>query len=183
LNALTAAETGELLDALLDAQPALREQAEQLAVQRLSTVDPTAVVDDVAFDLCSEDIEELNGRAGYQPGIGYVHPVEAADDILDELLQPYLDNLRRHAELSMTAASVALAVGILHGLHRLRGISSGTLLEYSPDYADERAANVVRQCAAMGVTLPLDDLAGVLLGWEPLIQHSGGLRAEGRRDE
>ncbi len=132
LNALTAAEKAELLDELLDAQPALRERAEQLAVQGLSRVDPAAVADDVEFDLCSADIEQLNGRAGYQPGIGYVHPVEAADDILDELLQPYLDNLRRHAKLGMTAAAVDLAVGILHGLHRLRGSSSGTLLECSP---------------------------------------------------
>jgi hypothetical protein len=183
LNTLTAAEKGELLDALLAAQPALRGQAEQLAVQRLSRVDLAAVADDVALDLCSADIEDLNGRAGYQPGIGYVHPVEAADDVLDELLQPYLDNLRRHVELAMTAPAVDLAVGILHGLHRLRGSSSGTLLEYSPDYADERAAKVVRHCSAMGVALPFDDLAGALPGWESLLLHSGGLRAGGRRNE
>ena len=153
LNRLTVAENRELLDALLDAQPALRELAEQLAVQQLSTVGPAAVADDVALDLCSADIEDLNGRAGHQPGIGYVHPVEAA--------------------------AVAHAVGILRGLHRLRANSSETLPEYSPDYADERAAKVVRQWAVMGVALPLDDLAGVLSGWEPLIQHSIGPRAEG----
>lgn len=173
LNALTAAEKGELLDA----RPAVREQAEELAVRRLSRVDPAGVADDVESTLRSADIDELNGRAGYHPGIGYVHPVEAAAQILDELLQPYLDDLRRHADLGMTAAAVDLAVGILHGLHRCRDGSSESLLEYSPDYADERAAQVVRQCSAVGVELPVDDLADVLSGWEPLIQHSGGPRA------
>jgi len=176
LNALTAAEKAELLDALLDARPALREQAEQLAVQRLSRVDPAGVADDVEFNLRSADIDELNARAGYQPGIGYVHPVEAADDVLDELLQPYLDDLRRHAKLGMMAAAADLAVGILHGLHRCRG-SSESLLEYSPDYADERAAEVVRQCGVVGVELPIDDLADVLSGWERLIPRSCGPRA------
>jgi hypothetical protein len=52
-----------------------------------------------------------------------------------------------------------------------------------PDYADERAAKVIRQCAAMGVALPVDDVIGVLSGWEPLIQLCGGLRAEGPGDE
>src|SRR5207245_1011275 len=137
LNALTAAEKAELLDALLDAQPALREQAEELAVRRLSKVDRAGVAADVESDLRSADIDGLNARAGYRPGIGYVHPVEAAAEVLDELLQPYLDDLRRHAELGMTAAAIDLAVGILHGLHRCRDGSSESLLEYSPDYADE----------------------------------------------
>lgn len=177
LNALSAAEKGELLDALLAARPALREEAEDLAIRRLSRVDPASVADDVESNLRSADIYELNGRAGYQPGIGYVHPVEAAAEILDELLQPYLDDLRRHAELGMTATALDLAVGILQGLHRCRDGSSGSLLEYSPDYADESAAELVRQCGASGVDLPVDGLTDVLPGWEHLLQNSGGPRA------
>ena len=40
LTALTAAEKGALLDALLDARPDLRRQAEELATQQLSGVNP-----------------------------------------------------------------------------------------------------------------------------------------------
>jgi hypothetical protein len=36
------------------------------------------------------DIEELNTRASYQPGRGYVHPAD--DEILDEALRPFLDD-------------------------------------------------------------------------------------------
>jgi hypothetical protein len=42
-------------------------------------------------------IEELNTRVGYRPGRGYVHPAEAADEILDEVLQLFLDDLQRRA--------------------------------------------------------------------------------------
>jgi hypothetical protein len=167
LNALTAAEKGELLDALLAVRPDLRGQAEELATQQPSGVDPIGVADDVESALRLVAIDELSLRAGHQPGIGYIHPVEAAE-ILDEALQPFLDVLQRHAQLGMTAAAVETAVGILNGLHRCRDGCSESLLEYSPDFADERAARVVRQCRTLAVSLPVDDLAEALTGWEPL---------------
>lgn len=176
VNALTAAEKGELLDALLTARPDLRGQAEELATRLLSGVDPIGVANDVESALKFVEIDELNGRAGHRPGIGYVHPVDAAAEILDELLQPFLDDLQRHARLGMTAAAVDIAVGILHGLHRCRDGGSESLLEYSPDFADERAAQVVRQCRALEVDLPVDDLLDALTGWEPLSGHGWSTR-------
>ena len=50
-------------------------------------------------------IEELNTRAGSRPGRGYVHPAEAADEILDEALQPFLDDLQRRARFGMRSAA------------------------------------------------------------------------------
>jgi hypothetical protein len=168
LNALTAEERSALLDALLTARPDLRGQAEELATRQLSEVDPAEVADSVESALGFVEVDELGGRAGYQPGIGYVHPVDAAAEILDELLQPFLDDLQRHARLGMTAAATEVAVGVLHGLYRCRDGGSESLLEYSPDFADERAAQVVRQCRTLPVELPVDDLVDALPGWEPL---------------
>lgn len=78
--------------------------------------DRTAVADDVACALRYLDIEELNGHAGYRPHRGYVHPAEAAEEILDEALQPFLRDLERRAALGMATAATELAVGILLGL-------------------------------------------------------------------
>jgi len=50
----------------------------------LTDADRVAVADDVESALQGRDIEELNTRAGHRPGRGYVHPAEAADEILDE---------------------------------------------------------------------------------------------------
>ena len=90
LDTLSAAEKGELLDHLLAARPDLREQVEAYAVGRMSAEDRDAVAVDVESALRGLDIDELNGRAGYRPGAGYVDPGEAADEILDEALQPFL---------------------------------------------------------------------------------------------
>ena len=129
LDSLTAAEKADLLDQLLDARPELREQTEALAVDRMSADDQDAVALDVESALCGLDIEELNGRAGYHRGVGYVEPSEAADEILDEALQPFLDDLQRRARLGLVSAAAEIAVGILRGLYRCRDGASESLLE------------------------------------------------------
>ena len=170
LDTLTPEEKGELLDELLTARPELREQVEALAQRRLVDEDRSAVADDVESALRLHDIDELNGRAGYHPGRGYVDPGEAADEILDEALQPFLDDLARRGGLGMTAAAVELAVGILAGLYACRDAGSESLLEYSPDYPIERAGDVVDRCAKLGVELPIDDLLELIPEWSRLLR-------------
>jgi hypothetical protein len=170
LNALSMAEKAELLDRLLTVRPELREQTEALAAQRLVDEDRAAVAEDVESALRYHDIDELNGRAGYHPGTGYVDPGEAADEILDEALQPFLDDLARRAELGMTAAAAELAVGILCGLYACREAGSESLLEYSPDYVIERAGGVVNRCATLGVGLPVEDLLEAVPEWSTLLR-------------
>ena len=165
LDSLTAAEKGDLLDRLLAARPELREQAEADALGRMSVEDQDAVALDVESALCGLDIEELNGRAGYRPGVGYVHPSEAADEILDEALQPFLDDLQRRAKLGIRSAAAEIAVGILRGLYRCRDGASESLLEYAPDYASERASDVLAQCGKLGIELPVGELVDIAPGW------------------
>jgi hypothetical protein len=176
LNALNLAEKGELLDTLLTARPELREQAEDLAGRRLVDEDRSVVADEVESALRFHDIDELNGRAGYHPGRGYVDPGEAAGEILDEALQPFLDDLARRSELGMNAAAVELAVGIVCGLYACREAGSESLLEYSPDYAVERAGDVVDRCAELRVALPVDDLLEAVPDWGGLLRPTPSRR-------
>ena len=131
------------------ARPDLRELAEAYAAQVMTDADRSAIADDVEDALQGLDIEELNTRAGYRPGRGYVHPAEAADEILDEALQPFLDDLQRRAGLGTRSAAVELAAGILLGLYNCRHGNSETLLEHSPDYAGVRSRS-----SAVGSSMP-----------------------------
>ena len=162
LDALSAAEKAAVLDELLAARPDLRQPAEAYAAQVMSGADRSAVASDVEDALQGLDIEELNTQAGYRPGRGYVHPAEAADEILDEALQPFLDDLHRRAGLGMRSAAAELAAGIMLGLYHCRHGNSETLLEHCPDYAAERASGVVSDCARLGIELPTDELLDLL---------------------
>ncbi len=98
-----------------------------------------------------------------------MHPGEAADEILDEAFGPFLEDLERRAKLGMRSAALEFAAGILIGLYRCREGGSETLLEYSPDYAAERAADVVSQCAKLGVELPGAELRDLLPEWDIML--------------
>ena len=170
LDALSAAEKAAVLDELLAARPDLRQQAEACAAQLLTGAGRSAVADDVEDALQGLGIEELDTRAGYRPGRGYVHPAEAADEILDEVLQPFLDDLQRRAGFGMRSAAVELAAGIMLGLYNCRHGNSETLLEYSPDYAAERASGVVSDCARLGIELPAVELLDLMPEWSAMLQ-------------
>jgi hypothetical protein len=86
----------------------------------MTGADRVAVADEVETALQGRGIEELNTRAGHRPGRGYVHPTEAADEILDEDLQPFLDDLHRRAGFGMRSAAAEVAAGILLGLYNCR---------------------------------------------------------------
>lgn len=168
LSALTADEKAIVLDELLAARPDLRELAESHATRLVSTVDRAAVADAVVDALRGLAIEELNGRAGYRPGRGYVEASEAAHEILDEAFEPFLRDLERRATLGMPEAATELAVGILLGLYECRDEGSETLFEYALDYAFYRAADVVSRCTKLGIDLPSAELLDLVPDWDGL---------------
>jgi hypothetical protein len=168
LDALSAAEKAAVLDELLSARAELREPAEAYAARLMKWADRFAVADDVAGALRCLAIDELNTWAGYRPGFGYVNPSEAADEILDEALQPFLDDVQRRATLGMGPAATEVAAGILLGLYNCREGGSETLLEYAPDYPAERASALVSECAKLGIVLPAG-LVDLLPGWSDLL--------------
>lgn len=169
LDALSAAEKAAVLEELLAARPDLRESADACAARFMKDASRSTIADDVATALKYLDIDELNTRAGYRPGFGYVHPVEAADEILDEALQPFLDDLQRRASLGMGSAATEVAAGILLGLYNCREGGSETLLEYAPDYAAERASVMVSDCVKLGIDLPAAELVDLMPGWSDLL--------------
>ena len=61
-----------------------------------------------------------------------------------------------------------LRSGILLGLYNCRHGNSETLLEYSPDYAAERASGVVSDCARLGIELPTAELLDLMPEWSAL---------------
>jgi len=171
LTSLTLTEKGELLDQLLTTQPELCEQVEELARLRLTVENRDTIASGVESALNCHDIVELSSHAGYHPGRGYIHPGEAADEILDGDLQPFLDDLARRAKLGFTAAATEIAAGVLYGLYACREANSETLLEYTPDYAIERAGHLIDHCAKLGVTLPADGLRDQMPEWARLLHN------------
>lgn len=167
LDQLSLAERGELLAELLAKHPELTDEAEQLAQVRLATVDADAVAEDVEWALRNADVDQLSSRAGRVYGRGYVHENEAAYELLEEELEPYLTDITRRAALGLTDAARVIGLGLLRGLANCEShAEDGSLLDYAgPDVPSELALSVSTTLAESGVSLSDNDLEGLPAGW------------------
>jgi hypothetical protein len=171
LAALRQAERAALLGDLLAEHPELAGDAERLANHRLASAERHAVAKDVSWSLGSLELEQLNLHAGYQRGRGYVHPVEAASELLAEALQPYLDDIGRRARLGLPAAAQEVAAGVLLGLYQYRDEPpQDTLMVEAPDFPEEAADQVMDSLRAAGVDPP-DGLSELMPDWSDLLHR------------
>lgn len=164
LDRLTCDERGRLLGEVLAAHPELVDEAEHFALDQLSTIDVDEVAESLEWALREADADQLAYRAGRVRGRGYVEVNEAASEILEELLQPKLDDLARRAALGLHDEARQLALGLLRGLANCReDVEDGTVLAYAgPDVTDDLAWSVRDALSKADLSLPdqvLEDLS------------------------
>ena len=158
LDKLESHECSLVLTELLASHPELRGDADRIALALLAEIDADEVAESVEAELRAADLDQLASRAGRVHGRGYVHEGEAASEILEELLQPALDDLARRASLGLGDAAGRIGLGLLRGLSRCRDdVEMGTVLAYAgPDAVDELAGSVELVMAKANVRLPAD---------------------------
>jgi hypothetical protein len=151
LGALTAEEKAEVLDHLAAATPSIALDAASYAWSRLAEIVIEDVATNVADALLALDQDDLANRAG-RTRYGYVEPTEAAWQLLEGALEPWLDDIARRATLGLPDAALDLAIGTLAGLHSVDGCTNDErLLSWAPDFASEASGSVVRALTRAGL--------------------------------
>jgi hypothetical protein len=147
-------EKAALLDALVAADHELRARAERAARVRLAQVEPDEVADAVPAALFALNQEGLAGRAG-RTRYGYVEPTEAAWSLLEEAVEPWLEDITRRVGLGLTEAARGLGLGVLQALQAVdRHTDNAELLvSWAPDFPDETADRVVELLSDAGIEL------------------------------
>jgi hypothetical protein len=156
-----------VLNGLLKAHPELIPEAERLAAGIIGEAPWESVRDDVRHALLSLPLEALNDRAGYHPGRGYTHECDAAGEVVEETLAPYLDDIVRRLTLGMTVSAHQVAVGVLAGLHACADEHDRDgLLGYAGDM-DTYAQAVFSLLDKHRLPLPDELLDTACPGWSP----------------
>src|ERR1035437_9773546 len=78
-----------------DRHSELRSEAEAIASDMLTEISPDSVADEIEEALLQFDYDDLNGRAGSHSW-GYVEPSEAAGELLEEAMEPFVNDMKRH---------------------------------------------------------------------------------------
>lgn len=148
-----------VLSALVNDDPELRERAEAIARRILATVDVTAISDLVTETILELDTEHLANRAGPRRN-GYIGPTDAAWRLLEEAIQPWIDDLRRRGRLGFHQAATDLATAMTQALEaadeRADRIDDYLLRQWAPDFPSETMSWVQRELEAAIGSSPAD---------------------------
>ena len=177
LERLDAAGAARGLRRLLDRHPELAGEAEELAAAEVCSVDADEIAGEVAFAVLESGYEELNARAGRHEW-GYTDPATAAWEILEEAVQPFLDDLETRIELGFEQAALEVCQGIVVGLYRTRGRGDDRVLGWAEDFPSEGAAEAVRLLASQSVSMQgrkwrlADDVLRRMHEWRAMLERA-----------
>lgn len=138
LDVLSGDEAFDVLRELLRSHPTLRAEADDIARDRLSAVDPLAVADAVRDRLHALDLEDLAARCGRRGG-SYVEPAEAAWELVEEVVELQVQDIVRLVEAGVDEAARRRCEGLLLGLYSAREPMGHEVLSYCEDAPAELA--------------------------------------------
>lgn len=182
LEGLKADEAAAVLRRLLAAHPDLASEAEQIARSLLHEVDYESVAAEIEDEIRALNYDDLNARAGRHEW-GYVEPTEAAWEVLEETVEPFREDMKRHLELGLEGEALEICKGLVLGCYRLSEGTGGDVLGWAPDFPAEAAGHVLEVWYRGGddpkhrppgerkrSSLPADFLS-LIPKWVPLIER------------
>ncbi|MGO9274069.1 MAG: hypothetical protein ACLQOO_28170 [Terriglobia bacterium] len=148
LDKLDDAEAASVLRKLLGRHRELRSEAEAIAREMLTGISPSAVAEDVERAVLQFDYDDLNGRAGGHSW-GYVEPSDAAEELLEEAVEPFVSDMKRYLEMGLEDQAWQFCQGILLGLYQVRD-THNDILSWAPDFPAEAAGNALEVWSETG---------------------------------
>ena len=142
LDRLSGDEAATVLRLFMERHPELRKEMESLAASVLGDVSIEDVADAVEDAVRSLDLDDLSSRAG-RHRYGYVEPSQAASDLVEEAVMPFIEDIKRRAEAGQKAAAMNTCFGVVLGLYRLRDRHGDEFLGWAVDSPDEMAGEAV----------------------------------------
>jgi hypothetical protein len=144
IEKLSPEEAKDVLLRLLDVRPDLRPEVQQIVGEILAKISFEEVAAGVEAALRSITMDQMRDRAGRHAG-GYTEPTEAALRLMEEAVQPFLDDMLRRRALGRDAEAQEICQGMVLGLYRMRGkMQSHDVLQWCPDFPSEHARWTVR---------------------------------------
>ncbi len=144
IKKLTAQQALEVVTRLSERGGKIRDAVLAEARNVLSGIDLHQTADEVFFVLDSIDVQDCWDRAGSHRD-GYTSPDEAAVQLIEEQLQPFLDQAERYHELGMTEEEATCCMGVILGIYSYHHESKSEFREWSVDTPIDCAVAMLRE--------------------------------------
>ena len=132
LSKLTGTQALQVLKGMASDDDRLARKIEIEAKRVLAAVDIDRVSEDVFCTLDMIDVQDCWDRAGSRRD-GYTSPDEAAVELMEEELQPFVDQAKRYHELDMLRQERDYCEGVILGLYRYEKESKSEFRNWSED--------------------------------------------------
>ena len=140
---LTPDEAQSVLRQLLKERPGLRKEIADIIAKLRPAVDASEVAANVRFDLESLDIDDVWDSAGADR-YGHTDPVDAADEQIVALVEPYLAQMRKFKALKRPDDADAYLAGLIIGLNEYDNEVDSPVKELAEESASSCAAVALR---------------------------------------
>jgi len=140
-------EAAIVLQRLLAVHPELLAEAEEISRMVLGDVSFESIAGDVEDSIRQLDLDDLNGRAG-RHSWGYTEPSEAAWGLLEEVVEPFVEDMKRNLSLGLDEEAFEICKGIVLGLYQCRDESGDDFLGWASDFPAEAATDAVTDWVA-----------------------------------
>ncbi len=114
----------------------LREAVLAEAMNVLTEIDLDEIADEVTAVLDFIDVQDCWDRSGSSRD-DYTSPDEAAAEIIEEELQPFVDQVKRYHEMGLPEQETAYCQGVILGLYRYEHESESEFRQWCVDIPAE----------------------------------------------
>lgn len=129
---LTPADASAILHALASSDAALAGRIAEMALARFDQIDVEEIAAALYDELETLEVEEVWERAG-RTRHGYVETGDAAYQMIEEVLAPYLADLARYQKLGLRDEANQMCAGLLLGFYRFERESTSEFKDWAPD--------------------------------------------------
>jgi len=132
ISKLTGEQAIDVLCRLTQEKGSVAEAILAEAKRVLADVDIDAIADEVFFQLNMIDVQDCWDRSAATRR-GYVSAEDAAAELIEEELQPFLDQMKRYHELGMDDQERGCCMGAILGLYRYERESRSEFKDWCVD--------------------------------------------------
>jgi hypothetical protein len=144
IESLNSSEALRVLKDLLNDAPDLTKTIYDIAMRVAVNVNADEIMADVFSELDRLDMDGLSGRSG-RTQYGYVEPYDAAWEIFEETLDPFINEMKKNQQRALPSAAKIYCVGIIKGLWKYENESTSDFKDWVTDAPGEYIDTVVEE--------------------------------------
>ena len=116
----------------------------EIAMTYLSDVDADEIAGALYGELDALEVEEVWDRSG-KTRHGYVETQEAASEMIEQVMEPFRQEMQKYAQMGLHAQAKQVCIGLLLGLYTFEHESTNEFKDWAVGEAAEFAREVIER--------------------------------------